>query len=167
MDYEPGMLDNGTDKTFRPIPEKVMSWGTRCQQLAMFVVYESPMQFFAGNPSQGLLEPKFMELLGCIPTVWDTTIVLDGKVGEYIVTARKKNNDWYIGAMTGSHEITFTIPLKFLDKGTYDATICEDGVNADRYASDYHLYNKTLTADDSLTIKMAPAGGYVAKLRRN
>ncbi|MEX6686822.1 glycoside hydrolase family 97 protein [Danxiaibacter flavus] len=166
MDYEPGMLDNGTEKTFRPIAEKVMSLGTRCQQLAMFVVYDSPMQFFAGNPSQGLLEPQFMELLGSIPTVWDTTIVLEGRVGEHIVTARRKNNDWYIGAMTNMHEKTFVIPLDFLDNRIYNATICEDGVNADRYASDYKLYSKEVSSNDSLTIKMAPGGGYMVRLKR-
>jgi alpha-glucosidase len=96
MDYEPGILDNASRSTFRPIPEKVMSMGTRCHQLAMFVVYDNPMQIFSGNPSQGLLEPKFMELLGSIPTVWDETIILDGRVGEYIITARKKGNDWFI-----------------------------------------------------------------------
>ncbi len=100
MDYEPGILDNATAKTFRPIGEKVMSIGTRCQQAAMFIVYESPMQIFAGNPSQGLLEPQFMELLGSIPTTWDTTIVVDGKIGDYIITARRKGDDWFIGAMT-------------------------------------------------------------------
>ncbi|MGZ8554550.1 MAG: glycoside hydrolase family 97 catalytic domain-containing protein, partial [Chitinophagaceae bacterium] len=84
MDYEPGILDNATAKTFRPIGEKVMAQGTRCHQAAMFIVYESPIQIFSGNPSQGLLEPAFMELLGSIPTTWDTTIVLDGKLGDYI-----------------------------------------------------------------------------------
>ncbi len=165
MDYEPGILDNATEKTFRPIAEKVMSPGTRCQQLAMYVVYESPMQFFAGNPSQGLLEPEFMELLGGVPSVWDTTIVLEGKVGEYIITARRKNNDWYIGAMTDLHDRTFTVPLDFLSGGTYAATICEDGINADRYASDYKLYKRTVSAKDSLSIKMAPGGGYMVKLK--
>ncbi|RDC65200.1 glycoside hydrolase family 97 protein [Adhaeribacter pallidiroseus] len=90
MDYEPGLLDNATAKTFRPIETKVMSQGTRCHQLAMFVVYDSPMQFFSGNPSQGLQEPAFMELLGSVPTTWDTTVVLEGKVSDYIITARKK-----------------------------------------------------------------------------
>ena len=75
LDYEPGILDNATQKTFRPIGEKVMAPGTRCHQLAMFVIYESPIQIFAGNPSTGYQEPRFMELLGSIPTTWDETIV--------------------------------------------------------------------------------------------
>lgn len=166
MDYEPGILDNATAKTFRPIGDKVMSLGTRCHQAAMFVVYESPIQLFAGNPSQGLLEPSFMELIGSIPTTWDTTIVLDGKLGDYIITARKKGADWFIGAMTDWTSRELTIDLFFLDSGNYEATICEDGINADRYASDYKLTDRQLSNSDRLTIKMAPGGGYVLRLRK-
>ena len=166
MDYEPGILDNATAKTFRPIGDKVMSLGTRCHQAAMFVVYESPIQIFAGNPSQGLLEPSFMELLGSIPTTWDTTIVLDGKVGDYIVTARKKGNDWFVGAMTDWTARELTIDLSFLDEGNYEAVICEDGVNADRYASDYKLTTRTITKADAVSIKMAPGGGYLLRLQK-
>ena len=120
MDYEPGILDNATAKTFRPIGDKVMSQGTRCHQAAMFVVYESPISIFAGNPSQGLLEPAFMSLLGSIPTVWDTTIVIDGRVGDYIITARKKNNEWFIGAMTDWTRRELKLDLSFLPNGEYN-----------------------------------------------
>ncbi|HKZ67170.1 MAG TPA: glycoside hydrolase family 97 protein, partial [Chitinophagaceae bacterium] len=166
MDYEPGILDNATAKTFRPIGDKVMSQGTRCHQGAMFIVYESPIQIFSGNPSQGLLEPAFMELLGSIPTAWDTTIVVDGKVGDYIITARKKGNDWFVGAMTDWTAREFPINLPFLNDGNYEATICEDGVNADRYASDYKLTTRQITRNDSITIRMAPGGGYILRLQK-
>ncbi len=166
MDYEPGLLDNATAKTFRPISEKVMSQGTRCQQLAMFVVYDSPMQFFSGNPSQGLQEPAFMELLGSIPATWDTTVVLEGKIGDYIITARNKGADWYIGGMTDWTSRLFNLKLDFIDAGSYEATICEDGINADRYASDYTLRTQTVSRNDSLTVKMAPGGGYLVRLRK-
>ena len=166
MDYEPGILDNATVKTFRPIADKVMAPGTRCHQAAMFIVYESPIQIFSGNPSQGLLEPGFMELLGSIPTTWDTTIVLDGKVGDYIVTARKKGNDWFIGAMTDWTARELNIDLSFLDDGGYEAAVCEDGVNADRYASDYKLTNITLLKTDSYKIRMAPGGGFILRLQK-
>jgi alpha-glucosidase len=166
MDYEPGLLDNATEKTFRPIADKVMSIGTRCNQAAMFIVYESPIQIFSGNPSQGLLEPDFMELLGSIPTVWDTTIIIDAKIGQYIVTARKHGDDWFIGAMTdtAARELSF-IP-SFLDQEKYTGTICEDGVNADRYASDYKLRTMELSNNDPVKIQLAPAGGYVLRLRK-
>ncbi len=164
MDYEPGLLNNGTQKTFRPIQEGVMSFGTRMQQMAMFVVYDSPIQLFSGNPSQGWQEPEFMELLGSIPTVWDTTVVLDAKLGDYIITARKKDNNWFIGAMNDMTSRELIISLNFLENKTYDATICEDGVNADRYASDYKLSAGNLSNRDSITIKMAPGGGFVMRL---
>ena len=164
MDYEPGILDNATEKTFRPISEKVMSMGTRCHQAAMFVVYDSPIQIFSGNPSQGLLEPDFMNLLGSIPTVWDTTIVIDGKLGDYLVTARRKGTDWYIGAMTDWTARQISIDLSFLEDGPYQATICEDGVNADRYPSDYLLRNLPVSRQEKFLIKMARGGGFVMKI---
>ncbi len=156
MDYEPGILDNATQKTFRPVGDKVMAQGTRCHQAAMFIIYESPIQIFSGNPSQGLMEPAFMELLGSIPTTWDTTIVIDGKVGDYIVTGRKKGSDWFVGAMTDWTARELVVDLSFLTDQAYQATICKDGINADRYPSDYLLETIKLTSKDKLTIKMAP-----------
>lgn len=164
MDYEPGLLNNATAKNFKPVDENVMSWGTRTNQLAMYVVYESPIQFFSGNPSQGMREPEFMELLGSIPTVWDTTIVIDAKIAGYIITARKKDGNWYIGAMTDSVSRKFSIPLNFLNNGQYAATICEDGLNADRYAADYKLSNRVVTSEENLSFTLQPGGGFMARL---
>jgi alpha-glucosidase len=168
MDYEPGLLNNATAKNFRSVDENVMSFGTRTNQLAMYVVYESPIQFFSGNPSQGMLEPAFMELLGSIPTVWDTTIVIDAKVAEFIITARQKDGSWYIGAMTDSVSRTFTVPLDILGEGDYTATICEDGLNADRYAADYKLTSRVVTSKEKLSFTLQPGGGYMVRLiKRN
>ncbi|HWV33208.1 MAG TPA: glycoside hydrolase family 97 protein, partial [Dyadobacter sp.] len=166
LDYEPGMLNNATPKGFHAMPENVMSLTTRTQQLAMFVVYESPIQFFAGNPSQGLNEPSFMELLGSIPTVWDTTRILDARLGDYVVTARKKGSEWYIGALNDSTARELVIPLGFLPEGRFQATICEDGANADRYPADYRISEAVLTSKRSLKLKLAPGGGFMARLRR-
>jgi alpha-glucosidase len=167
MDYEPGLLNNATAKSFRPIDENVMSFGTRVNQLAMYLIYDSPIQFFSGNPSQGMREPEFMELLGSIPTVWDTTIVLDAKVAEYIITARKKDGNWYIGAMTDSVSRRFSVPLNFLDGGNYIASVCEDGLNADRYAADYKLTTRVVTSNENLSFTMQPGGGFMARLIKN
>ena len=90
FDYEPGLLNNAIRKGTRPVVGVVTSPGTRSHQLAMFIVYDSPMQVFSGNPSEGIMEPEFMELLGSLPTTWDETIITHAKVGEYIVTVRKK-----------------------------------------------------------------------------
>jgi alpha-glucosidase len=161
MDYEPGILDNATKTTFRPIQEKVMSMGTRMHQAAMFVVYESPIQLFSGNPAQGYQEPEFMELVGRIPTVWDETIVLDGKVGEYIVTARKKDGNWYIGGMTNWTGRKVEIDFSFLGDVVYDVIVATDGVNADRYPSDHVITKRTMTKHDRQSFEMAKGGGFV------
>jgi alpha-glucosidase len=166
MDYEPGLLQNATRESFKPIDAYVMSQGTRCHQMAMFVVYDSPMQFFSGNPSTGMQEPALMELLGSIPTVWDETSIVGGKVGELIITTRKRENNWYIGAMTNWTERNFTINLDFLDEGEYQLTAASDGINAHRYAADYQITTKTVRKGDTLEIKLAPGGGYLGRLEK-
>jgi alpha-glucosidase len=166
MDYEPGILDNATKKTFRPISEKVMSMGTRMHQAAMFIVFESPIQLFSGNPSQGLLEPEYMELVGSIPTVWDETFVLDGKVGEYIMTARKKGRDFYVGGMTNWNRRTVEVDFSFLDEGDYDAVVVLDGLNADRYPSDYAIAKQTINKESKVNYTMAKGGGFIVVLKR-
>jgi len=166
MDYEPGILDNATKTQFRAIWGKVMSQGTRCHQLAMFVVYNNPLQIFSGNPSQGYVEPNFMELLGSISTTWDTTIILEAKVADYIITARKKGEDWFIGGMTDWTERTFNLPLNFLSQENYEATVCEDGINADRYAADYSIKTFSVTNNDTIKIQMQPGGGYLLRLKK-
>jgi alpha-glucosidase len=164
MDYEPGILDNATKDQFRPISKKVMSQGTRCHQLAMFVVYDSPVQYFSGNPSQGMMEPEFMKLLGSIPTTWDETKVIDAKVSDYIITARKKGSDWYIGGMTDWTKREFDLRLDFIEEGNYEAQLCADGMNADSYASDYTIKKFTIQKGEALKIGMAPGGGFLLKL---
>lgn len=167
MDYEPGMLMNMTKKNFRNIDGYVMSQGTRSHQLAMLAVYDNPMQFFAGNPSEGWREPAFMELWTSVPTTWDETKILDAKVGEYIITARQKNNNWYIGGMTNWTMRDLTINFDFLnDNTTYKATLCKDGMNAERYASDYVIDSFTVKKNDSLTVHVAPGGGFLLKLEK-
>ena len=133
------------------------------QQLAMFVVYDSPLQMFSGNPSQGFMEPDFMKLLGSIPTTWDNTVILDGKVGEFIVTARQSGDSWYVAGLTGDQARDMVINLDFLPGTRYKATICKDGINADRNAADYVLQTIDLTKATKLPIHMAPGGGFLIK----
>jgi alpha-glucosidase len=166
LDYEPGILDNATKIQFKPIWGKVMSQGTRCHQLSMFIVYDNPLQIFSGNPSQGFMEPAFMEFLGSFPTTWDTTVIVDAKVSDYIITARKKGNDWFIGGMTDWAARSFDIPLNFLPAGNYESTICADGANAERYPSDYTITNSSVKNGDNVHVSLAPGGGFVLRLRR-
>lgn len=164
LDYEPGFLLNANQRTFRPLPDLVMSQGTRTHQLAMFVVYESPVQVFAGNPSQAMLEPAFTRFMGALPTTWDECVPLAGKVGDYVVVARRKGTDWYIGALNDWKPRELVIDLSFLASGQYRVESCADGPNAEKAAIDYHLSEGTLSSRQSLRIHMAAGGGYVARL---
>jgi len=168
FDYEPGLLNNATEKGTRPVAGVVTSPGTRSHQLAMFVVYDSPMQIFSGNPSEAYLEPAFMELLGSLPTTWDETIILDAKVGDYIVTARRKDNDWYVAGMGDWSTYDLDLQFDFLDNNSlYSATICKDGINADRYAADYALSNNSqIKHNEKMKIHLAPGGGFLIKLKK-
>jgi len=167
FDYEPGFLNNATKAGFRNIEGMPMSFGTRCHQLAMFVVYDNPIQIFSGNPSQGYQEPEFMELLGSIPAGWDETLVPEAKVGEYIITARKKNNDWYIGGLTDWTSRDFSLSLDFIGEGKFTATFCKDGINADKFAADYEITSFEADKQTVRPIHMAPGGGFMLKLRKN
>src|SRR5216684_5516558 len=133
MDYTPGATRNASKKSFAHIFETPMSMGTRCHQLAMYVVYESPLQMLADSPSNYLREPEMMEFLGPVPTVWDETKVIDGKIGEYVVVARRHGQDWYIGAMTDWTARQLEIDLSFLAEGHSRMDEYQDGPNADRF----------------------------------
>ena len=164
LDYEPGLLDNSTEIGFKNIEGKAMSQGTRAHQLAMYIVYDSPLQYFVGNPSQGFKEPAFMKFLGSIPTTWDETIVLEGKPGEYIVTARLKNGVWYVGAMSNWTERKLVINISKLGLKQYDITGIIDGVNSNNYASDYSIVSMQNSRDQTLSIKLGKGGGGVWRL---
>ncbi len=164
MDYEPGFYRNANQRSFRPLPDMVMSQGTRTHQLAMFVAYESPIQMFSGNPSDAYPEIAFTTYLASLPTTWDDTRVIDAKLGDYLVIARRKDNDWYLSAMTDWSEREMEVSLSFLGDGKYRAFSCEDGTNAKKDASDYRMGYKLTDNSEKLEVKMAPGGGYVVKL---
>lgn len=166
MDYEPGFYDNATKSQFLPIAEKVMSQGTRTHQLAMFVVYESPLQMFSGNPSDAWKEPAYTQFLTSLPTTWDDTRVFDAALGKHILIGRQKGNDWYVGAMNNWETKDYQLPLSFLGEGDYEVTICQDGPNASRNAGDYELLKRNVNRTGTLSIHLAPGGGFVARLVR-
>ena len=167
MDYTPGaMVNSGNEKYFAPIFERPMSLGTRCHQLAMYVVYESPLQMLADSPSHYLREPEVMEFLGPVPTVWDDTKVLAAQMGDYAIIARRNGSDWYIGAMTDWTPRDLEIDLSFLPEGRFEITAFEDGPNADRYGSDYKKTVQVVARDTKLKIHMMGGGGWAARLVR-
>ncbi len=161
MDYTPGAMINATKKNFRPVWDKPMSQGTRCHQLAMYVIYESPLQMLADSPSNYMKEIDAMDFLTPVPTVWDTTLVLDAKVSDYILMARKTGNKWYLGAMTDWDARNLKVDFGFLPDDNYTLEIWQDGINADRYASDYKRITKAVSKNTKLDIHLAPGGGWV------
>ena len=166
MDWEGGAMLNGTQKTFRVVGELPMSQGTRTQQLAQYVIYDSPLQYLAGTPSDYRAAPEFTRFLGGIPTTWDETRPLQGAIGDYVVVARRKGDTWYVAAMTDWTARKIEVPLSFLGPSEYTATVVADGMNADRYAADYKIESHTVGPRASLLIELAPGGGYVARLTR-
>lgn len=164
LDYEPGFYRNANQRTFRPLPDMIMSQGTRTHQLAQFIVYESPLQLFAGNPSDAYGEVGFTTYLASMHTTWDDIKVLDAKLGDYVVLARNKDHDWYLAALTDWTPRELIVDLSFLGDGKYRAFSCSDGINAEKDASDYSMGYELIDRNKKLNIKMAPGGGYVVKL---
>ncbi|MHA8052674.1 glycoside hydrolase family 97 protein [Aquirufa sp. OSTEICH-129A] len=164
LDYEPGLLENSAENGFQSIPDRPMSQGTRAHQMAMYLIYDSPLQYFVGNPSQGFKEPELMKFIGNIPTTWDETIVLEGKPSEYIVTARLKDGIWYIGALNNWKERELSIDLSQLKLKKYRLSSISDGINSHRYASDYVLTKGIGNGDDKLKIRLAKGGGGLWRL---
>ncbi len=164
MDYTPGAMRNATKATFAPIHQQTMALGTRCKQLEMYVVFESPLQMLSDSPSNYMREPEAMEFLSAVPSVWDDTKVLDGKIAEYVVVARRSGADWYIGAMTDWTARELEIDLSFLPAGNFSMVSYQDGVNADRMAGDYVQLRTQVSSGTKLKIKLAPGGGWAARI---
>jgi alpha-glucosidase len=164
MDYTPGAMVNMDRASFKPMFNRPASLGTRAHQMAMYVIYESPLQMMADNPSNYKREPECTSFIASMPVVWDEIRVLHAKIGDYVVIARRSGSDWFVGAMTDWTARDFEIDMSFLPAGDYTVTSFADGINADRYASDYKKQTTTITEGSSIEIKLAPGGGWVARI---
>lgn len=161
MDFTPGAMLNATKDEFKANWSRPMAYGTRCHQLGMYVIYESPLQMLADSPSNYYHEPAAMDFLSKVPTVWDQTIGIDGKVGDFIIMARRSGNQWYIGGMTDWTSRDATIKLDFLPEGEHTLTLWQDGPNADKAAVDCITKKITVSKGQTITIPMAKGGGFV------
>lgn len=160
-DFTPGGMRNATAKDFQPVYANPMTMGTRCHQLAMYVVFDSPFTMLADNPTVYMREEECTRFMASVPTVFDTTLIPLGKIGEYIVTARRSGNKWYVGGMTNWTARDLSLPLDFLDKGrNYTATLMRDGLNADHVATDYIRETRTVTNETRLDLHLASGGGF-------
>lgn len=166
MDYTPGAMRNASKSAFRPVNSNPMSQGTRSHQLAMYTIFEAPLQMLSDNPTAYMKEKESTDFIAAIPTTFDETAAINGKVGEYVTIARRKGATWYAGSMTNWSDRKISIDLSFLGEGKYKAILFEDGVNADRDATDYVRKEITVTAKDHLEISMASGGGWAARFEK-
>ena len=164
LDYTPGAMINATQKDFRPVMDRPMSQGTRCHQLSMYVIYDAPLEMLSDSPSNYMREPEIMNFLDAVPTVWDETKALDGEIGQYVVSARRNGNNWYVGAMTSWTPRDLVIDFSFLPAGNFHLQAYQDGINADRVGSDYKKIEMTVTKDTKLKVHLAPGGGWAARI---
>ena len=166
MDYTPGAMINATKQSFKPVFTVPISQGTRAHQLAMYVVFESPLQMLADNPTHYYKEPECMEFLSKVSTVWDDTKVLDAKLSDYILMARRNGDEWYIGALTNWTARDLTIDFSFLPDSDYKIKIWQDGINADRNANDFKVLTDTVSNKTQMNIHLAPGGGWAAIIEK-
>ena len=170
MDYTQGAMRNATKRNFRSVSSEAMSQGTRCRQLAEYVIFESPLNMLCDNPCNYQDEPECTRFIAAVPTVWDETKAIDGKVADYIVIARRSGNTWYVGGLTDWTERDMKVELDFLEDGEYEIELFKDGINADRTARDYKKVMMTMTVKDGkvepMNIHLAPGGGFAAKITR-
>ncbi|TKK65315.1 glycoside hydrolase family 97 protein [Ilyomonas limi] len=164
MDYTPGAMRNANKTNFRPINGNPMSQGTRCQQLAEYIVFYAPLQMLSDNPTTYRKEQECTDFITQIPTVWDETVPLDSKVSEYVAVARRKGDTWFVGAMNNWNAQDITLDFSFLPAGNYTAVVFKDGVNADREATDYKKEIITMASGEKKTIHLAPGGDWAARI---
>ena len=160
FDFTQGAMNNANKNNFRAIYTEPMSQGTRCRQLAEYVIFESPFNMLCDSPTNYLKEDECTQFIANVPTTWDETIVLDGKVGEYIVVARKKDFRWYIGAITNWEERDLVIDLKPLNGGAKSGHIYRDGPNANNVAKDY-VSETYQVMGNKVKVHLAKGGGMV------
>lgn len=164
MDYTPGAMVNMDRANFNPQFTRPASQGTRVHQMALYVVYESPLQMLCDSPSNYMKEQECTDFLAGIPVTWDDLKVLDAKVGDYILLARRSGKDWFVGGLTDWSKREMVLDLSFLPAGNYVMELFRDGINADRHAQDYKHVSSDVRAGETIKINLAAGGGWVAKI---
>jgi alpha-glucosidase len=175
LDYTQGAMDNATKYHFRAIYTNPMSQGTRCRQLAEYVIFESPFNMLCDSPTKYMQDQECVDYIAGIPTVWDETVALDGKLGEYAVIARRSGDTWYVGAITNWDARTIEIDLDKIGVKTDNIKAFVDGVNANRYAEDYKVITNSSELrgnrddedfrDNKISIELKSGGGAVIIIR--
>jgi alpha-glucosidase len=164
LDYTPGAMLNFERNNFSPIFNRPGSLGTRAHQMALYVAFESPLQMLADSPTNYVREQECTDFIVKIPVVWDDIKVLDAKIGDYLLLARRSGDDWYVGALTDWTAREMELDLSFLPSGSYKLEVFSDGINADRHAQDYRHEVREVVQGEKIKINMVSGGGWVAKI---
>jgi len=164
MDYTPGAMVNMDKANFTPNFTRPESQGTRAHQVALYIIYESPLQMLSDSPSNYMKEQESTDFIVKIPVVWDDIIGIDGKVGDYVLLARRSGKEWFVGALTDWTSRDLDLDLSFLPSGKYSMDIFQDGVNADRYAGDYKHMKTDVKSGEKMKIHLARGGGWAARI---
>lgn len=164
VDYTQGAMTNAAEGHFFPRRGEPMSQGTRCRQLAQYIVFHAPLAMLCDSPSAYDREPESRDFICRVPTVWDQTAALAGRLGEYAVVARRAGEVWYVGGLTGHEGRTVEVDLGFLGDGDFTVEIFRDGPNAARYGRDYLREILPLNEARTWKIDMAPAGGFALRI---
>lgn len=164
LDYTQGAMNNANKENFKAVYSEPMSQGTRCRQLAQYIIFDSPLNMLCDAPTNYLKEAECTKFIAAIPTVWEETKALCGEVGKYLAMARQKNDVWYVGALTNWDSRDMELDLSFLGEGEYKAEIFEDGINADRVGKDYKRKVIPVPTDRRLKIHMVSGGGHVMRI---
>ena len=165
VDYTPGAMRNATKADWRAMYYTPASMGTRCHQLAAYIVHDSPFTMLCDAPTNYLNEQECVDFIASLPVEVDSTFIASGELGKYIVTVRKKDVNWYIGGMTNWDERDVQLDFSFLPEGmSYTAVLFKDGVNANKQAEDYRKETIRINKDSRLTLHLASGGGFAMKL---
>lgn len=166
VDFTPGVFRSESKDRFKASWNGSMGQGTRAHQMAMYTVFESPLQMLSDSPSRYRENQECTSFIKQVPTVWDETVALDGRIGEFIAMARRSGDTWFIGALTNWDRRELMIDLTFLPEGRYQMESFKDGANSNRYAQDYKKEIGTVEAGGKLKLLLASGGGWTAKLTR-
>lgn len=166
MDYTQGAMKNASKENSYVCFSEPMSQGTRCHQLAAYMVFDSPLNMLCDSPTNYQREPESLEFIAGIPTVWNQTFILDGRMGEYIVTARRQSDTWYVGGLNGWTAREYTLDCSFLGDGEFEVVLFKDGINAHRKGTDYVKERFPVVSAQLLKLHMAPGGGFALKIEK-
>lgn len=169
VDFTPGAMRNAQLKDFKDIYSHPMSMGTRCHQLATYVIHDAPLSMLADAATSYEAEPDYTRFLAAIPSTVDETRVLLGSLGEYIVVARRAGSSWWIAGQTNWQARKLQLPnlvqaLGLEPRANNKVTLYSDGPNAAKVAEDYSVSNFRLEPRRPLTIDLAPGGGFVMRI---